>query len=53
MGVPKEIGAGVVKVTIRLPDWKEAKLAPTAFEVDLATEMRKIKTATPWKERPR
>jgi hypothetical protein len=53
VGVPKEVGEGVVKVTISFPDGKEAKLAPAAFEVGLAAGMGKIKTAGPWKERPR
>jgi hypothetical protein len=52
VGVPKDVVASVVKVTIRFPAWKEAKLAPAAFEVDLAARL-KIKTARSWKERPR
>jgi len=33
--VPAEAGTGKAKVTISFPDWPEAKLAPTTFEVDV------------------
>jgi hypothetical protein len=49
VGVPREVGQGLAKVTIRFPDWKESKLAPASFAVSLAAPMDKIKAAKPWK----
>jgi hypothetical protein len=53
VGVPREAGQGVAKITIHFPDWRESKITPAMFAVDLAAPMGKLKAAKPWKgERP-
>jgi hypothetical protein len=36
--VEEKIGSGKVKITLAFPEWKEGRVAPATFEVDVADE---------------
>ena len=51
MRVPGIAGKGVAKVTIHMPTWKEAELAPTSFAIPLDCEVEGIHIAKRWPEK--
>jgi hypothetical protein len=49
--VPSEAGDGVAKITVSIPEWKKALLAPATFAVPLNADSQKIHAAQRWNER--